>query len=99
MYPRAFDLIHVRELDLPHDTCLIQAILELDRLLRPGGYILISSGGMKGDGQGGITRIADVVTEDFVAVLGWREIKGVDSDIVGEGTLVMRKLGGVFKEI
>jgi len=100
MYPRTFDLIHVRGLELPHDTCLTQAVLELDRLLRPGGYIVIKGAGLKGEGGGEIgAGIADAVTEEAVAVLGWRKVRGADKAADGEGVLVMRKLGGSFKEV
>jgi SAM-dependent methyltransferase len=93
-YPRVFDLIHVRDLHVSHQSCLNQIILELDRLLRPGGYIVLC-----GEGLPALLMAKDQL-EAIGSELGW--------EIVGEGeaTLprggdsasfrVLRKLGGTF---
>ena len=93
MYPRAFDLIHVRGMALPHESCLPQSVLELDRLLRPGGYIVFS-----GDAPEGL---AGSVTEAAVAVLGWQRVAAGEGELDGgQGpVLVMRKLGGTFTTV
>jgi SAM-dependent methyltransferase len=91
VYPRGFDLIHVRSLTLPHENCLQQAVLELDRLLRPGGYIVLSGSG-----------IAEAVTEEAVAVLRWMKVpalSSLDPDGGHGAAMVMRKMGGLFNSL
>ncbi|GAX73961.1 hypothetical protein CEUSTIGMA_g1411.t1 [Chlamydomonas eustigma] len=91
IYPRGFDLIHVRGLILAHENCLQQAVLELDRLLRPGGHIVLSGAG-----------VAESVTEDAVASLRWMKVpslSGEDPDGGQGAAMVMRKMGGVFNTL
>ena len=91
-YPRVFDFIHMRDLHVSHQSCLTQIVLEMDRLLRPGGYLVLC-----GDGVGSL--LADELKEAG-SVLGW--------ELVGEGKAnlprggdpasfkVLRKMGGKF---
>jgi hypothetical protein len=83
-YPRIFDIIHARRIELAHSNCIAGALLELDRLLRPGGLLVFSGK------HGLITK----VTEQTISSLGW---KVVGPNIqYSEPTLIIQKLGGTF---
>eukprot|EP00195_Chlamydomonas_chlamydogama_P007336 CAMPEP_0202902778 /NCGR_PEP_ID=MMETSP1392-20130828/17045_1 /ASSEMBLY_ACC=CAM_ASM_000868 /TAXON_ID=225041 /ORGANISM="Chlamydomonas chlamydogama, Strain SAG 11-48b" /LENGTH=525 /DNA_ID=CAMNT_0049589585 /DNA_START=84 /DNA_END=1661 /DNA_ORIENTATION=+ len=59
-YPRAFDLIHIRSYMHERSSCLVQFMLEVDRLLRPGGYVVFSGPGL-----------AAKMSGEVVEPLGW----------------------------
>ncbi len=86
-YPHAFDLVHVRDLQVAHSVCKKQAVLDIDRLLRPGGYIVLSGNGL-----------AAALTEEAVRVLGWAVVPSLNVTTTMK-VVVMRKLAGTFKTV
>lgn len=82
-------LSYPRDLQIHHGACMPQTILELDRLLRPGGYAILT-----GDG------LALEVSNEDLAPLGWEMAGEGKADLPGGKKQVefrvMKKRGGTF---
>eukprot|EP00798_Chlamydomonas_sp_ICE-L_P007009 gene7008-115_t len=59
-YPRAFDMVIFRDYE-PHRNCFLTLILEFDRIIRPGGYLVFSGEGF-----------AEELDPKNIGLLGWR---------------------------
>jgi len=83
-YPRSFDIVHVRHVEVAHSNCFHTAVLEMDRLLRPGGYIVLTGRGL-----------SKKVNPTVAAQLGWVPAQGTEH--VVSVAQVYRKMGGTFE--
>lgn len=79
-----------RDLDVTHGNCLSQLLLELDRLTRPGGYVVVSGRGL-----------AAMITPNVVQPLGWQDVSASAGPGGGpeQSLLIFKKLGGTFGSV